>query len=937
MFTDRVGADEPAKSRPRRPGAQAQRTHSDLLGRQAECAELNRLLEAVRAGESRSLVVRGEAGVGKSTLLEHLTKAASDCRVVGIAGVQSEMELAFAAVHQLCAPLLDRLDSLPEPQRDALGTAFGLRAGPAPDPFLVGLALLNLFAAAAEERPLVCVIDDAQWLDRASAQVLAFVARRLYAESVACVFAVRDFSEEDELSGLPVLDVTGLRDDDARALLSTVILGPLDEQVRDQILTEARGNPLALRELPRDLPSIKLAGGFVASAARTLSGRIEERFQRQLKRLPAPTRQLLLLAAAEPLGDPVLLWRAADLLGVGIAAADAAEDMIDFGDRVRFRHPLVRSAVYRSASLTERQEAHRALAEVTDPKSDPDRRAWHRAQAAVGLDEDVAVELEELASRAQARGGLVAAAAFLERSAQLTGTRELRAERTLAAAQANLQSGAFDHALRLLAAAEAGTLTEMQRARADLLRGQVVFASGAGSDAPPLLLKAAERLESVDLDLARETYMSAWMAALFAGRYAGASDLVEVSRAAGALPPPTAQPPRPIDLALDGLALLVTAGPAAAAPALRRAANVFTGTGVTIEDGLRWGWHAQAAASALWDDDAWRALLVRQVKLAREAGALDQLPIDLGALGTSSVWRGNFAEAASLIAEADAVCEATGSQVAPYTAMLLASFRGNEEQALPLIETTIAEAEAGGQGIAMSYAHWVAAILHNGHGRYNEALAAARRASEETPGLFVSMWALPELIEAASRRENTQLAEETLARLAPITSAGGTDFGLGIEARSRALLSEPDTADDLYREAIGRLGRTHLRPELARAHLLYGEWLRRERRRSEAREQLRTAHEMFTAMGMEAFADRAARELRATGEKARKRTVETTGQLTPQETQIARLVRDGLTNKEIAGRLYLSTRTIEYHLSKVFAKLGITSRNQLGRGAFLHL
>ncbi|WP_232789855.1 ATP-binding protein [Streptomyces jeddahensis] len=924
-----MGNGDRAKGHPRRPGAQAERRRSQLLGRQAECEQFDRLLAAVRGGESRSLVVRGEAGVGKSALLEHLTKAASDCRVVGAAGVQSEMELAFAAVHQLCVPLLDRLDSLPEPQRDALGTAFGLRAGPAPDPSLVSLAVLSLLAAAAEERPLVCVIDDAQWLDRASAHVLAFVARRLLAESVACVFAVRDTGEEDELSGLPVMEVAGLRDGDARMLLSTVVLGQMDDQVRDQIITEARGNPLALLELPRDLPSLKLAGGFVAPAARSLSGRIEESFQRRLERLPADTRQLLLLAAAEPLGDPGLLWRAADLLGNSRAVLDAAEDMIDVGDRVRFRHPLVRSAVYRAASPEERRRVHHALAEATDPKSEPDRRAWHRAQAAVGPDEDVAVELERLAGRAQGRGGLAAAAAFLERSARLTGTRELRADRTLAAARANLQSGAFDQALQLLAAAEAGALSELQGAQVDLLRGQIAFATGRGPSASLLLLKAARRLEPLDLNMARETYLDAWGAAAFA-EDERERNLLEICIAARALPPGT-QPPRAIDLLLDGLALLVTDGRATAAPTLRQAVSVFAGQDVGIEEGLRWGWLATAASNVLWDDDGWRAICSRQIQLVHRTGALDRLPFYLIALGVAAAWSGDFGAAASFIAEVDEVTAATGAELPPYAALFLASLRGSEAEALPLFWATLDKATNPGQGVAATVAYWGTAVLCNGLGRYKEALDAAQRASSHPLDLYPGMWALPELIEAAARIGDAEIAWSTLERLARTTQPAATNFGLGIEARSRALLSEGKAAQNLYREAIDRLSHTELRPELARAHLLYGEWLRRERRRSEAREQLRTAHEMFTAIGMEAFADRAARELLATGETARKRTVETTSELTPRETQIVRLAREGLTNKEIAGRLYLSARTVEYHLSKVFAKLGITSRNQLGR------
>ena len=446
---------------------------------------------------------------------------------------------------------------------------------------------------------------------------------------------------------------------------------------------------------------------------------------------------------------------------------------------------------------------------------------------------------------------------------------------------------------------------------------------------PPLLLKAARRLEPLDPDLARETYLDAYQAARFAGHLAGAGDLLEVSRAARALPPPT-HPPRPDDLLLDGLALLVTDGPAAAAPVLRQARSAFASADVPAAEALWWGWLAPAAGYVLWDDHGWD-LTARQVQLAREAGALDQLPLLLSRMAMDAVWSGDLGAGASLIAEADTVCAATGSRHVSYAAAMLAAFRGREAEAAPLIQATLERAAAGGQGATVPGAHWVAAVLCNGLGRYEEALAAARQAREHQHA-FASAWALPELIEAAARTGSMRAARDALDLLAGRARAGGTDWGLGIEARSRALLSEGEEAEGLYREAIARLGRTRLRPDLARAHLLYGEWLRRGRRRGEAREQLRTAHGMLEAIGMEAFAERARRELRATGETARKRAVAAAdGELTAQEAQIARLARDGLSNPEIGARLFLSPRTVQYHLGNVFAKLGITSRSQLRR------
>src|SRR6202453_4060318 len=896
-----------------------------LMNRDAERAVLDRFVAGVRAGEGQSLVVLGEPGVGKTVLLDYLTRQTSGCRTVRAVGVQSEMELAFAGLHQLCGPLLGHTRRLPGPQQQALQTVFGLSEGPPPDPFMVGLAVLSLLSEVAGERPLICVIDDEQWLDRASAQTLTFAARRLAAEPVGVVFAARELGAE--LGGLPGLVVEGLRERDALALLDSALAGPLDARVRELIVAETRGNPLALLELPRGLTQAELAGGFGLPGAVPLTRQIEDSFRRQLEALPADTRRLLVLAAADPSGDRSLMWRAAGRLGIPVQAAQPAQEagLADFGMQVvRFRHPLARSAAYRSAPARDRRDVHGALAAETDPAADPDRRAWHRAQAAAGPDEEVAAELERSAGRAQARGGLAAAAAFLERSVLLTVDPARRGERTVAAAQTSMQAGSFSRALELLAEAEAGPLDELAGARADLLRGQVAFASGLGSDAPPLLLKAAARLEPLDLDLARETYLSAWAAAMFAAQLAGAGDLREVSRAARAVPAP-AHPPRLIDLLLDRLPLMVTDGPAVAAPVLRRAAAAFTSADTPVEERLRWTWLSQVPASYLWDFDRVLAITDGASQLARDAGALDQLPIDLQAQAQIATWAGDIPAAAALIAEARVIAEATGTQIAPLAAMSLAALRGRESEAAPLIEATLAAATAGGQGIAVSWARWATAILCNGLGRYAAAQAAAEQASQDMPEHFVSTVALPELVEAAARTGNTELAVSAVDQLAEATQAGGSDWGLGIEVRCRALVSRGQAADGLYREAIERLGRTRLRPELARAHLLYGEWLRRENRRADAREQLRTAHGMLDEIGVEGFAERARRELQATGETARKRAVETTvaasQELTPQEMQIARLARDGLSNPEIGARLFITSHTVEYHLGKVFAKL----------------
>ena len=908
-------------------------TQTTLRGREAECARLDRLLDAVRTGESRVLVVRGEPGVGKTALLDYAIGSAPDLRLVRAVGVESEMELAFAALHQLCAPMLDRLEYLPAPQHEALRVAFGLSGGEAPDRFVVGLAVLSLLSEVAEERPLLCVVDDAQWLDEASALALAFVARRLLAEPVAVVFVTREHDEG--LSGLPEVIVEGVGDGDARMLLASGLRGPVDERVQDRIIAEARGNPLALLELPRALTPAELAGGFGLPDAGPLAGRIEQSFLRRFGSLPPDSQRLVLTAAAEPVGDVTLLWRAAERLGVGadaVAPAEAA-GLIELGARVRFRHPLVRSAVYRAAPLHDRQQVHRALAEATDPEADPDRRAWHRAHAAAGLDEEVAGELERSADRARGRGGLAAAAAFLGRAAELTPDPARRGTRVLAAAQAKLDAGAPDVAKALLAGAELAPLDELRRARLERLRGQIEFAQKRGSDAPPLLLDAAKRFEALDAAAARETYLDAFGAAIFAGRESRACGVAQAAEAARAAPPGP-RPPRPVDLILDGLAKRFTAPYGEAAPALKRALHAFAEENGGGDDELRWLWTAcpvtpEPLAPELWDDETWHELASRAVSLAREAGALAVLPIALSYRACVHLHAGEFVGASALIEEADAITAATGSAPMRYTSLVLLAWRGEEDTALRAIESALRDATARGEGRAIGLAHYATAVLYNGLGRYEDALAAAQRAcTYEDLGFFG--WALMELVEAGARSDARDVASEALRQLEERTRASGTDWALGVRARSKALLSDGQAAETLYREAIERLGRSRIAVHLARAQLTYGEWLRRGNRRLDAREHLRAAHDTFSRIHAEAFAERARRELQATGETARRRTVDTSDVLTPQEAQIARLARDGLSNPDIGAQLFISPRTVQYHLTKIFGKLDITSRNQLG-------
>jgi DNA-binding CsgD family transcriptional regulator len=896
-----------------------------LFGREREREILDRLLAGGRGGV---LVMHGDAGVGKTALLEYATGAGCEYLVARTAGVEAEVELPFAALQQLCSPFLHLVDRLPQPQHEAIGVAFGLSSGSAPNPFLVGLAVLGLLSEAAEERPLLATVDDAHWLDKASAQALAFVARRLLAERLVLLFATRQVDEA--LRGLPELFISPLGHRDARALLESVLPAPLDEPVLERIVAETRGNPLALLELPRGLTPTELAGGFGLPAEMPLSASIEESFTRRLATLPKDARRLLLVAAADPVGDPALMWRALERLGIAESAADTveSEDLLVLSPRVVFRHPLVRSAVYGAATPNERRQTHRALAEATDPTLDPDRRAWHRAQASQKPDEDVAAELEVSAARAQARGGWAAAAAFLERATALTPEESRRSGRALAAAQAKLQAGALDDALRLVTTAEGGVLSESEQARAGLLHGQIAFLETRGGDAAALLLEAAGRLRTVDPELARETYLEALTAAIFAGPLAGPGATPhEIAEAASSAP--RARNPRGPDLLLDGLVAVLCDKYGAAVPTLRQAQQAIEDE-LSPTEQLRWLWGATVAAQYLWDDEGWERLADLHLHLVRETGALSELPIALSHRGQMHVLAGELALAASLQEALHEATELTGSHLAPYHEVSLAALRGREVEARQLFDTARAELIGRGEGAGLSFVDRAESVLYNGLGQYAAALAAARRVVGHT-NLVTSNWAIPELIEAAVRVGAFEVAADTDRQLMDRSGASGTEWALGVAARSHALLADELHAEELYVEAIDRLSRTRVAVDLARAHLLYGEWLRRQRRRLDARNELRIAHEMFAGFGMEAFAERARIELLASGESARKRTVQTRNQLTPQESQVARLAAKGNSNREIAAQLFISASTVEYHLTKAFRKLDVKSRTQLAQ------
>ena len=900
------------------------RQRPELLGRRRECEALDRLLADTLDGQSRVMVIRGEPGVGKSALLNHLAANADGWRVVTAVGVESEMELAYSGLHQVCAPALDLLEQLPDPQRHALATVFGMSAGPAPDRFLVGLATLTLLAEAAEQQPLLCVVDDAHWLDHASAQLLGFVARRLFAERIALVCAVRLGLGDHILAGVSELLVDGLADDDARALLLSNVHGPIDAAVCDQIVAESRGNPLALVELPRTWATAGVAGGYGIPDSNPVATKIEQSYERRLLRLPLETQLLVLAASAESLGDPALLHSAIEELGIDMGAAGPAVDagLVTIASRVEFAHPLVRSVAYRSAAEADRQRVHRALAEATDPKKDADRRTWHRAQGTPQPDEEVASELERSAGRAQARGGVAAAAAFLERAAALSPDSADRARRSLAAAEAKQVAGGPQAALRLLAIAVEGALDDREHALAQRLNGQIALDLRRGGEAVPLLLDAARRLESAEPALSRKTYLDALYAASFVSEdmLRGAA---EIARKA----PIPEDPPGPQDLMLAGLACRFTDGYAASASLLKRAFRAYRDQDIRTVEDVRWPGFARRIAADLFDDESLDDLASRGVQLARDRGALGVLPLALNNLAWVRTFQGKLEEAETLVVESEAVTEATGAGRLTFGRMFLAGYRGDEPGVSEQVEIDRATAIARGETLLLVVGQHVSALLYNSLGRYDAALVAAQSGSEwDAP---CTVWSLPELVEAAARCGKDTLAIGALERLTERTQAAGTEWALGVEARSRGLVSEGASGEALYRESIERLGRCRIACERARAHLVYGEWLRREDRRLDARGELRIAHEMLTEMGMAAFAERARRELVATGEKVRRRTAETRDALTPQEAQIAELARAGNSNPEIAAQLFLSPRTVEWHMRKIFAKLEIGSRKEL--------
>jgi DNA-binding CsgD family transcriptional regulator len=902
-----------------------------LLGRRPEQRRLASLLHEAREGRAGVLVLRGEAGIGKSALLSDLAKNAEDFSICRTAGVESEMELAYAGLQQLCRPLAGHSEELTTLHRDVLDQVFGLTEGAPPERFLVGIAALDLVATVAQKQPVVWLVDDAQWIDRASLQAIAFVGRRLLAERVVILIATREVSDEDELAGLPELQLGGLNTEDAGRLFDLVVSGPTDPLVRDRIISETRGNPLALLELPRAWTTAELVEGLSDAAGIPLTGRLESAFAKRLRELPPDTQALLALAAAEPTGDPALLWSAAQRLGLDWSAAAPAEraGLLEVGQGVHFRHPLVRAAAYRCAPVEKRLEVHRILAEVADPIHDADRRAWHWACSTVGHDEKIAAELERTAGRARARGGLLAAAALLERAALLTPHGDRRANRTLAAARAKRDAGAFQSALRLLSVVDTEPRSELRAALAEQLRGKMAFDQRRSSEAAELLLSAAQRIEPFDPRAARDMHLEALAAAVWAG---GPGDRELVARAAHAARAASRaeNPPRTADLVLDAIATRVTEGHAAAAPALAAALDAIRDYGLESDaDDLLWLTGNRLAGlivTEAWDYEAGLALAERQVSVAREAGALVQLQFALNFLANHLIISGDLRGALALLEEERLL--STMTQVTPNRTMLIDALRGDTDRTVPLIQAMIETGIASGHSRVLFFAHYAAAVLYNGLGRHADALAHARQVIESDALGFQTL-AAGELAEAAAREGDTDLLSSMSTWMQVRAAATPTEWALGMSARIQALGAHDAAADALYQESIVHLGKTPLRIELARSQLLYGEWLRRERRPLDARVELRKALRLFRDSGADAFANRAKIELEATGERTRPQAADSAAGLTPQESQVARLAAEGLTNREIAARLFIGQSTVEYHLVKVFRKLDVRTRTQL--------
>jgi DNA-binding CsgD family transcriptional regulator len=907
-------------------------TRTLLLDRELERGQIDRVLEAARRGRSAALVLHGEPGTGKTMLLDYAVESGGGFEIVRLLGIESETEFGFAALHQLLLPFLGGLRSLPAPQRDALAGALGLRRPDSPDRFLVALAALTMLARAAAKWPLLCIVDDAQWLDRESAGILGFIARRLSADAVAMLFVVRGPSERIvELEGLPWVQIGGLPPDEAGQLLASAVAGRVDRGVSERVIAQTGGNPLGLIDLGGELSREQLAGEISLPDLLPLGGSLQARYLRQVRCLPGETQIFLLAAAADPTGDPALLWRAGEFLGFGVRAAAPAEveGLLRVSPLVRFRHPLIRSAVYHGATLAERVRVHEALAKATDPQVAADLRVWHRAEAAIGPDEDVAAELERAADRARIRGGWAASARFLTRAATLTPDAESRFRRVLAAAQGETTAGGCVRAQALLDSVSGQLDDPVKRAAVQRIQGTIRYALDQTAEAASVLLDAARQLAPLDAGQARATLLEALAAARISGGLgkSGAGD-ADIAQAIRALPLPSSAAATIGDLVLDADATLLLDGHEAAVPVLKRAVTAMLEAPISSAELLTLTGVGCTAAGALGDDHALYSLANWLEVQARDQGAVLPLSTALIFSGSSELFAGHLGQARARYAERGAIEAARGGSCEVGLALVLA-WRGRTAEARAQAAAAAQVATERGHGWKLVWLEYAHAVLALAMGRYEEAMAAAPHGYEEN--VLVSTFALPDLIEAAVRCGERASAEQALALVARRAAASPTPLTLGLLARSRALLRSETDAETSYREAISHLQHARGRAHLARTELLYGEWLRREKRQRDAREHLQAAYGTFQEIGADAFAERARLELAATGQTARKPAPSHRGGLTPQELQVAALAAAGFTNSEIATRLFISPKTVDYHLGKVFRKLGVRSRRHLAR------
>lgn len=905
-----------------------------LLGRAAECAMLDKLATDVRGGFTGTLLFIGEPGVGKTRLLQYMADSAADVTTLWIVGAQSELRLGFAALHRLVMPYLDRLDRLTGPHRNALEVTFGLTGGPPPSRLLVSLAALALLSHVAAERPVVCLIDDAQWLDQESLAVLGFIARRLHADPIGMVFSAREHAGDlIALDGLATRRIAALDTASAHSILDEAVSGPLDPRVSARVIDETGGNPLAMLELVGELSAEQLAGRFPLPRRLPVGRRVDVHFLAQVATLSPDARTVLLVAAACADDDPLTVWLAAALLGVAAAAADPVvqQGILSLEPRVAFRHPLIRSAVYDGATPEERQRVHDALATVAVGNGDDDQAAWHRAAAVTSPDETIAADLQASAERAQRRGGYTMQAAFLTRAAELSPHTRDRALRYLAAAEAHLAAGDGPLAEALLDLATSGHDGAGMHVAVQRLRAAISVFFSRHKDAPAILLGAATKVEPADLSLIRQILFDAMQAAIVARQYTNGTTLEEVAHAALAAGPDPRRPPSGIDLLLDGFATRIARGYADAVPLLRAAVAMMFTDETAAHAGIPstiLGWFA---ADDVWDEHGRRAMFERAQAIERRQGALGAMRITLAGLSTSQAWAGQMDDAENSYGEAAEISALIGVPLPATTGVLLEvrAWQGRESESRAVASSTADWGRQKGASILEIFALMGLTVLELGLGRYPEALRWGLQIFHDDPPGFGNR-VLPEVVEAGVRGGDRAAAQAALTRLTERAVVAATPWALGLLARSRALMATDAEAEVHYREAIRQLAGTAVRTELARAHLLYGEWLRRQKRRRDAHAQLGTAYDMFMAMGAAAFAARTGVERRAAGDAmADAAGARNAFGLTPQEAQVARQASSGATNAEIASRLFITTSTVEYHLSKVFRKLGITSRRQL--------